>query len=761
MLAKGEFVSQSTLRIWVFVGFLLFPVAISQIPLGSKLLASENSSWVSSNGDFAIGFFNHSDQPGQFSLGIRFNSDSIPVNDRKTVWVAGANVMVNGQSYFQLMQTGELVLFDPSKGCIVWNSNTSNLSIASAALQDNGNFVLMTSDKEIVWQSFDTPSDTLLPGQKFSLRQTLRAASKNSMSSYYTLILNVSGQLQLKWETAVRYWTSDGPSSLNSSAFITKEGALQILGSGLRPVWSAYAEDHNDSVDFRFLRLDVDGNLRLYSWVKASWSWRSVWQAVKNQCDVFATCSLCGICTYTASGSSVCRCPFTETTESTSKCLIPYQEKCSYGSTFIPYEHTSLYGIYPPNDTIITTSLPQCKSMCSNNPLCTAVTYTNDGTGQCRVKQTQYVTGQVFPSLRSVSFVKMCLDPMAVLPTVESPSLPVSLPKWSFEFCVSCQIGVASAIFAVFVLVQLGVGFYIYKRGGSIWKRSAGGANMNSNSKGLIMLSYAEIEELTGGFKQQIGPDVFRGILPNQQQVVIRSLKAAAIEERKFRSTVLKIGSVCHKNLLKLEGYCCELGQRFLVYEFAKNGSLDKYIKDSKMGGKKLNWGKRIEICLSVARVVSYLHSGCREFFSHGNLKCENVVLDQNLEPKLTDFGLDKLSDEPSCTAGTDVANFGKMVIMLVSGRLEAEDVCKWAYEEWHGGQSQNVVDGGVRDGKLDSGELERVLRIAFWCLQGDERMRPSMGEVVKVLEGTLPVDPPPPHFVCQRSSEEDSLELE
>uniref|UniRef100_A0A5B7B141 Receptor-like serine/threonine-protein kinase n=1 Tax=Davidia involucrata TaxID=16924 RepID=A0A5B7B141_DAVIN len=760
MFGQERILFNSPFLLCISIGFLLFSVVVSEIQLGSILSVVENNYWVSSNGDFAIGFFNRLDQ---YRVGIRFNSNSIPIGQQTAVWVAGADLMVGNKSSFQLTQNGELVLFDSAKGVIAWTSNTANSSVASAVLCDNGNLVLLNGKKDIVWQSFDNPSDTLLPGQNLSVHQMLRAASRNSVSSYYSLYIDVSGQLELRWESSVTYWTSRSLSQSILRATLSSEGSFHLLDQRSKSVWSVFGEDHNDSnVKFRFLRLDVDGNLRLYSWIEDSRSWRSVWQAVGNQCKVFATCGLCGICVFNASGSPVCKCPFTSTTESNSKCLVPYRQGCKSGSSMITYEHTFLYGIYPPNETITQTSLEQCKSLCQEDRLCTAVTFTNHRTAQCRMKKTIYITGHSNPSLSSISFVKTCSDPIAVQPihptsSSSSPPPHYTTLKGPNKFCIPCLIGVASGTFVAFVLLQFGIGICIYKRINHI-RRKAALAYMGPNSKGLIILSYPEIKDLTVNFKHQIGPRMFKGMLSNQRPVAVKDLKVN-VEERKFRSAVSKIGSIYHKNLVKLEGFCCESGYRFLVYEFAKNGSLGKCIEDPKMC-KRLTWKKRMEICLTVARAISYLHTECREFVSHGNLKCENVVLDENLETKVSEFGLGRVQGEAfdsSRAAERDVSDFGKMVVVLVSGSQET-DICEWAYEKWVGGEAEGVAD--ERIGGVNSDELERALRIAFWCLQVDERMRPSMGEVIKVLEGTLIVDPPPPPFFCRSPpEEEESLE--
>ncbi|KAF8395851.1 hypothetical protein HHK36_019805 [Tetracentron sinense] len=764
MLEQEMFLFNSRFLVSVVLGFLFFSVVVSQIPLGSKLSEVENESWVSPNGDFAFGFFNRSDQPNQYSVGIHFNSKLIPFSERMVVWVAGADVTVGNNSYLQLTHDGDLILFDSTKGVAAWTSKTSNLSVASAVLHDNGNLVLLNRAQDVVWQSFKTPSDTLLPGQILYVYQTLRAASRNSVSSYYSLSMAASGEMKLSWESNVNYWASGSSSHSIAGAILTSDGSLQLLDQNSRPVWSVFGEDHNDSsVNFRFLRLDVDGNLRMYSWTEASKSWRSVWQAVGNQCNVFATCGLCGICVFNSEGSSVCKCPFGSNPDSNMKCLAPYKNKCDSGTTMVTFEHTFLYGMYPPNDSITHTSLQQCRNSCLQDPRCTAVTATNDGTAQCRMKQTQYITGYAHPSSVSISFVKMCLDPVAVLPKnfpafSPSSSLPPSELKRSSGFCIPCLIGAASGTVFAFFAIQVGIGFCFFKRRKSI-RKTATLAYMELNSRGLITLSYAEIKDLTNNFKDQLGPKMFKGVLPHNRSVAIKDLKVI-IEEKQFKNAVSIIGSIHHKNLVKLEGYCYESGHRFLVYEFAKNGSVDRWIDEDKLG-KKLTWRKRMEICLGVAKAIAYLHTGCREFVNHGNLKCENVVLDEELEAKITEFGLGRICSGACSSSGGaaegDVASFGEMIVILVSGRRGVEDICGWAYKQWVEGLAESIVDARIEEG-VDMEELDRSMRIAFWCLQVDDQLRPSMGEVVKVLEGTLTVDPPPPPFVRRRRLHEEEL---
>ncbi|WOG98091.1 hypothetical protein DCAR_0417432 [Daucus carota subsp. sativus] len=735
--------------LWICLGlgFLFSRVAVSQIQLGSRISVGENNYWVSSNGDFTVKFYNRSNG---HSAGIHFNSLSVPPSGQTVVWIAGGDLTVGEGSYFELTKKGELVLFDSLVGAIAWTSQSANSSVTSAVLRDNGNLVLLNRQNDIVWQSFDTPSDTLLPGQNLSSSQTLRAASGNSVSSYYSLRLNKLGQLQLKWESDIVYWTSGSHSESFLRAVLSPDGALQLLDQNSKSVWSVYGDDHNESdVKYRILRLDVDGNLRLYSWIEAARSWRSGWHAVSDQCNVFATCGLNGLCLYNSSGSAVCKCPFTLTSDVNAKCLVPYQHNCRSGSSMFAYNHTFLYGVYPPNETIVHSSLLQCKNLCQENPLCTASTFTNDGSGQCRLKQTRYISGYLDDSVSSTSFVKRCSDPLAVLPVSPKPPPPSaknSQQKQSHKFCIPCLIGATGGTIGTFLIFQIGVAIWFYFIRNS-FRPKAASAYSGPLPKSFSMFPYLEIREIAEDFKHQVGPMTFKGMLHNKLPVVVIALNAT-LEERKFRSAALVLGSIHHKNLVKLEGYCCESGHRYMVYEFSKTKTLLKCLEDPKMC-TRLTWRKRMNICISVAKTISYLHSGCREFVSHGNLNCETVLLDDCLEVKVIEYGLGCLeaSIDGGC-AEMDVRDFGKIVLTLIGG-LEHQDSVECTYKHWSESQFDRIVDKRMGSG-VDTDELERSLRLTFWCLQVDERMRPSMGEVLNVLESALGVDSPPPPFAAR-----------
>uniref|UniRef100_A0A1D1XT90 Receptor-like serine/threonine-protein kinase n=1 Tax=Anthurium amnicola TaxID=1678845 RepID=A0A1D1XT90_9ARAE len=758
LLAKPS-ISGLALPLFIVCSSLISAVA-SRIPLGSKLTVEEGNRWVSPNGGFAFGFFNSSDQPNRYGVGIRFNSAPLPVGERPVVWVAGADLWVGRRSYLCLTEAGELVLFDSSRGMVAWASNTSDSSVSSADLLDDGNLVLLNRAQDVVWQSFGTPSDTLLPGQKLTPPQTLRAAGRSSVSSYYTLSMDAGGQLKLSWETNVTYWKTQAPAAQPPlAAFFTGDGALKLLDGMPSAVWSTYGDDHGDpAVGFRFLRLDVDGNLRMYSWAEESRSWRSVWQAVQNQCDVFATCGLHGVCFFNSSGAAGCKCPFGSSSGSIStSCLAPYNQNCRSGATVAVLEHTFLYGVYPPEDASLQLSSEQCIRSCLQDPSCTSVTATNDGNARCLMKRTQFVTGYEDPSLASVSFVKVCLNPVAAaLPgssSASSPPSPSSPAKTSSRpLCTPCLIGAAGGTFVALCSIQLitlGLWSMIRRKKKAAETRRASSQTLCANPVGVVSLSPSEIKNLTGDFKHRLGSNTYKGVLPNRKMVVIRDMKeskqsAGAADDRHFRRWVSVLGGVHHKNLVRLEAFSCDSEQRFLVYEFAKNGSVERWLGEPRLS-RRLTWTKRMEICAGVARAVAYLHSECREHICHGNLNWGDVVLDAALEAKVTGYGLWKLGGAPEAEGGAaaadDVARFGEMVLTLVSG---VRGVWADVYREWAEGHVERMVDSSMGGGRVVVEEAERALRVAFWCVQEDERLRPSMVEVAKALEGALPVDPPP-----------------
>ncbi|GKV48556.1 hypothetical protein SLEP1_g55357 [Rubroshorea leprosula] len=161
-----------------------------------------------------------------------------------------------------------------------------------------------------------------------------------------------------------------------------------------------------------------------------------------------------------------------------------------------------------------------------------------------------------------------------------------------------------------------------------------------------IRYTYSEIKKITGSFKNKLGQggygSVFKGKLRSGHFVAIKLLSTSKGNGQDFINEVATMGRIHHANVMQLIGFCAEGSKQALVYDFMPNGSLDKIIF-SMQSNTSLSWQKMFEIALGVARGIEYLHRGCEMQILHFDIKPHNILLDDNFNPKVSDFGLAKL----------------------------------------------------------------------------------------------------------------------
>ncbi|XWS73415.1 hypothetical protein CRYUN_Cryun02cG0126300 [Craigia yunnanensis] len=743
-------------------------------PLGFEISGSDrNRTWVSQNGVFAFGFlegYQRADDIDSFIVGIRYNLGDKGAN--LPVWTVGGGVRVSENSTLRLSLDGRLILFDNPSGLIVWCSNTSSLGVKKATLLNNGNFVLMDVDDNVLWESFDSPTTTLLPGQSLHFPQTLRAASTKSVSSYYSFVIRHSGELALVWEANVTYWRVHLSSNdVIKEAKFDFNGTLGLIDDNSRTVWSIASKDFEDRfVALRHLRIDSDGNLRIYSWSTSLRAWRVGWQAVENQCHVFGSCGLYSICGFNSTGP-ICDCLYQDSVtwgsdlplvdSSGSGCRkMADLENCKMNTSMLTLRRTFLYGLYPPQDVDMMLSEAACKDYCSNDTSCMAVTSKNDGSGVCTIKRTSFVSGYSGPSIPATSFLKVCLVPQAVLARGANPhnsDKPIPLTSAGFVDCdkkmfIRAIILIVSGTTVGFITIEMIVFWYIYRRRQTKAQEKISvemDTQINHHYSFLIRVSFEEIKQLTSNFANQLGPSVYKGVSSHEIPVVVKVLNNVFKTEKDFRVVVTTLGGMCHQHLVPLKGFCFEEEHKCLLYEYVSNGSLDKLLFDMEQRKTELNWQQRLDIALGVARAIAYLHIECQTCVAHGNLKPENVLLDEKFVPKLTDFGLRSLLGKEAASssespAERDIFMFGEMLLQIVT--------CE---RDILGSNMHSLVTMIYEEHKLqdcvESEKLERAVKIALWCLQNQPFLRPSIGEVVKVLEGSLSVDRPPLNFAFRQ----------
>ncbi|XP_057827742.1 probable LRR receptor-like serine/threonine-protein kinase At1g53440 isoform X1 [Cryptomeria japonica] len=290
--------------------------------------------------------------------------------------------------------------------------------------------------------------------------------------------------------------------------------------------------------------------------------------------------------------------------------------------------------------------------------------------------------------------------------------------------------------------------------------------------------SLEEIRSATNDFQSEnkIGEGgfgaVFKGVLPEGRMVAVKQLFSKSRQgNREFLNEVATISAVQHPNLVKLYGSCIEGKQLLLVYEYLENNDLARALFGPKEFQIYFNWPARHKICLGVARGLAYLHEESRLRIVHRDIKAANILLDQDLNPKISDFGLAKLFDQEKThvstrVAGTigymapeyalrghltekaDVYSFGVVLLEIVSGRphmdrkLQGEKVylMEWAWTLYGENKLLDIVDVNLRSSSFPEEEILRTLNVGLLCIQANPTLRPAMSTIVNMLEGKIDV---------------------
>ncbi|XP_075497068.1 G-type lectin S-receptor-like serine/threonine-protein kinase At1g34300 [Primulina tabacum] len=749
---------------------------------GLSLYASApDRSWTSPNKTFMLSFIQESENI--YFAAITYNG--IPV------WKAGGDPggAVDSSATLRFLPSGDLQLLTSSTGgSIVWRSNTSGLGITVASLGDSGNFVLKNGDIPM-WTTFDNPTDTILTGQNFTVNHVLR-------SGLYSFRLLRSGNITLRWNDTVYYYSSspmDAPSNYtvkSPSIGMQPEGIFQLFDPLFpsNPRLIARDNDYGEIRDgtLRFVKLDSDGNLRIYSSSLSSGSGNKIvrWTAVSDQCRVFGYCGNMGICTYDELNfAPVCRCPsqnfeLIDPKDSRKGCKYKEDIQDCPDRTMVTLNN-SVFLTYPPEyePDFFTANMGACWSNCLSDSICIASTSFADGTGVCYMKKSRFVSGYQSPALTSTSYVKVC-DPAL-------PNPPLRLREVDKK-SDSLKI-VVVALGGSLAMVILVCGLLLHYRSKPGYESLLSQYSPSEYASGVpIRFTYKQLLQATKGFKEKLGEggfgSVYRGVLSNKIVVAVKQLEGIGQGEKQFKMEVATISSTHHLNLVRLIGYCSEGRHRLLVYEFLKNGSLDSFLYSSDNGlseKKVLDWQTRYNIALGMAKGIAYLHEECRDCILHGDIKPENILLGEDYNCRVSDFGLAKLLTQDKhrhrslsnvrgtrgylapewlanlpITAKADVYSYGMVLLEIVSGRRNFEVSSEtngkkfslWAYEEcFEKGGLGGILDKRLVGSEVDMEQVMRAIQVSYWCIQEQPSLRPRMGGIVQVLEGIAQIHTPPP----------------
>ncbi|CAL9101359.1 unnamed protein product, partial [Musa textilis] len=289
-----------------------------------------------------------------------------------------------------------------------------------------------------------------------------------------------------------------------------------------------------------------------------------------------------------------------------------------------------------------------------------------------------------------------------------------------------------------------------------------------------------DLERFTQNYDEKLGFGgfgvVYKGRFPNGVPAAVKVLKPAVNKraEEQFMAEVGTIGRTNHINLVKLYGFCFDRSIKALVYEYMENGSLDRFLFDE---NHRIPWGKLQEIALGTAKGIRYLHEECQQKIVHYDIKPANVLLTANFTPKVADFGLAKFCDREmsyvTLTGGRgtpgyaapelwmpipvtqkcDVYSFGMLLFEILGRRrnLQFQESAesqafewfpRWVWQKFEHGEMESIVSAcGIEE--EDREKAERMCQVALWCVQYQPEARPSMGSVVRMLEGEDEIVPP------------------
>ncbi|XP_058779549.1 G-type lectin S-receptor-like serine/threonine-protein kinase At1g11330 isoform X2 [Vicia villosa] len=761
-----------------------------------------SDTFVSYGGNYELGFFSRDrDNSTKYYVGIWFKK----VPNDKIVWVANRDYAFQTSSAFLIIQPdGNIAIRDGPMTYLVTNVSKNSYS-TYATLLDSGNLVLLNnSNKAVLWQSFNNPTDTLLPGMTighdidtgYDFSLTSWTSADDPAIGPYTLRYD-SGSASLTVNKGSNVLWIDGNSNLSIQIVFNRAGMEQASFNDYftLPIYS-----HS-----RFV-LDVSGDLKYEDWSEKSKRWIPVQSSkcgANNSCGVFSICN--------PQDHDPCQClsgfePFDGDSwrkgNRSAGCVRLKNLSCNTTDGFLRF----VSGELPPNHVNVRLdSIAQCNYTCFTNCSCVAFAYDLFAVN-CMLWSDEVLTLKNISTDKNPNFFYLKLAASDILTTSNVTNAASRHGKRKKNLIII-------VLLISFLILLILLGLFVYqtrkqsKKGEDLLNFEVGmsmkvnqdshkGTKVKRKEVKLPLFSFVSVSAATNNFSDTnklgeggFGP-VYKGTLLNGDEVAVKRLsKRSGQGWEELRNEALLIAKLQHNNLVRLLGCCIERDEKMLIYEFMANTSLDCFLFDAEKR-EMLDWGTRVRIIEGIAQGLLYLHQYSRFRIIHRDLKASNILLDTNMNPKISDFGMARIFSENVLQANTnrivgtygymspeyamegifsiksDVFSFGVLLLEIISGKkntgfyqTNSFDLLGYAWNLWTNNCGMDLIDSKLDD--ISNKHLvTKYVNIGLLCVQQSPEDRPSMSDVVSMIgndTASLP-NPKPPAFQNVRGMENSSL---
>ncbi|CAI9296501.1 unnamed protein product [Lactuca saligna] len=533
-------------------------------------------------------------------------------NDPMVIWSANRNNPVKEGATLNLTATGELMLKEVD-GSSVWTTNTAGKSTSGMNLTGEGNLMLFDVQNLTVWQSFDHPTDCLvLQGQKLipGVSPTNWAAQKDM----YSLEVTAKGLIFYVGSNPPQVYYRILVDGLDQKSYLEfRDRSLCFANTSLNPNYCIVVISIPPAFTSDYIKLMSDGHLK--SLQRGEMTNLPLGDLV--DCSYPLVCGRNAIC----SADRQCSCPKSSSPyfravndrQPNKGCsqITPLTCNATQNQQFIELANIT-YSTF--TSEMKDVDVETCKQKCLKNCLCKAAVfkYGSNSSGDCYLPSELYTMTSLelddeAPPQNMLVFIKV----------QNVGSTHSSKKKNKVATVVGSTIG---SLLLLIVVVGIPIRF-----------------------------TYDDLVTATDNFSRKLGQggfgSVFEGTLTDGSKVAVKYLQGTRHVEESFLAEVESVGSIHHVNLVQLRGFCVHRSERLLVYELVSKGSFDEWIYNE---NRKLvlEWTCRKKIILGIAKGLTYLHEECRQQIIHFDIKPQNILLDEDFNAKVSDFGLSTLVDK-------------------------------------------------------------------------------------------------------------------